>query len=563
MIEILESQLRRAFKDAPAGRFNLVDPHDAANELLPSEIIPGSLIPGLPASTNNTKELDWWFVMAGIPLQEEAIRFFQKLAAEPDQSKWSEIKFLSNETDPKNIDNDKLVALASVFAAQVNVATPLNRPMAFRESPLSRFITALMGWNVYQARRIGAQFGPALADPRFSGSVLRAMAFLAFTASVYVIAGIGGGWLQEYQNRLLNWVLFHKTRAFRLPNESEKPSEIVQSTAAMAVSAIPFVGTTISQWLTSSQPGRGGVGFMAFGQNRINDLGNWVVGVLKTGDPTYRLPQLIGAVVPVSQIVLNRIPQFAGTVELNNSVRSLQRGGDPEIVRRSQGSMGSGATPLTPYGEKIVNAIMTGDMPAAIRLKAEAVAKAVELGLPDPERSVTQMIESRNPITRAFRAKPTDAQLASAFGNLPQGEAENTRKALDTFSAGAKALGASGNLTQEQADDARKSKTGFSAGSGGSTKAQGYVAGPAYTAPAGEPGGAAGGPAGLAQRFGGRMVRLGGGGIRGGIRAGRRVGRSVAKLGSGLKIRIGRLRLGRGRSARSAPRQPRRVRLGR
>lgn len=459
MVDLLSSQLRRTFNEAGPGRFDFANPSHSKNELLPSELVPHGMLGVLdrlwPATTNNTKEIVDWFVAAGLPLQETVMAYFARLQG----------KTREQQNQEKLVTHEQLMQLGAILMEYVNKATPLNRPIQTRTSPFLRIITTFYGYWTHAARKEMNLHGPALDDPEVNRLWLKAMSTLGFMASAYVIGGLGYGYIEEKIRRWLYKFLYGEERAFTLPHEATTTTGKVRSAAAMAVGGIPLVGSFLSQYVANS-PGRSS-GLNAFAQNRINDIGSYVAGVIKTGDLGYKLPQLLSGILPLGKVVLNRLPSYEGVVEAKNDTRLLQRNADEDLIRKFGGGSGANVTRITPYGNRILNAIMKGDLPEALRLKAEAIEVGRKMGLSNPERTVEQMIEARNPITVAYRAKPTEQQLQKVFSGLSSAEAAYLREGLAKYQAGARALGASANITKDETLAARGGGGGYAGGGGG------------------------------------------------------------------------------------------------
>lgn len=454
-INIFTAQLRRTFNESPPGRFDLANPKN--NTILPSDVVPPGVLRVfdklVPGSTNNTKEIIEWFTNAGLPFTETIIDFFRRLSAVPK----------SEQGKVQLVTPDQMLQLGAIVVEDVNKATPLNRPIQTKTSPVLRTLTTFYGYWAHRYRKQLSIHGPALEDPKVHRLWLKAMSMLGFGASVFVLGGLGYGYLDELMRRWLYRLVYGEERAFRLPHEATTEFGRNQSAAAMMVSGVPLVGTFAAQFI-ANQPGRA-VGVTAFAQNRINDLGSYVVGVAKTGDPSYRLPQLLSGILPLGKMVLNQMPGYEGVIEARNATRLLQREGEEDLIRRPGSGYGAGnVTPLTPYGDKILNSIMRGDAAGAQALFDEAVQVATKLGVSNPERSVRQAIESRNPINRAFRVKPSEDQLEQVFSRLAPNESTYLRGLLERYQTGARALGVSANLTSDEAGAIRG---GFGGGGGG------------------------------------------------------------------------------------------------
>jgi hypothetical protein len=161
--------------------------------------------------------------------------------------------------------------------------------------------------------------------------------------------------------------------------------------------------------------------------------------VVNTGDMTYGLPQLLKSFLPFSTVVLNRLDSTEGSIEALNARRLMQRSG-PQDMLKEQGVKGAGAgkvTELTPYGERMLNAALRGDMDEFSAVYAEGVAKARELGRPDPEKLMAQMFSARNPYDRAFKSKLTAEQHQAFLDKLEPGERAMVEAVEDKYAKAA------------------------------------------------------------------------------------------------------------------------------
>jgi hypothetical protein len=185
--------------------------------------------------------------------------------------------------------------------------------------------------------------------------------------------------------------------------------------------------------------------------SKMKDVARYVGGVAQTGDPTFRLPELISSFVPDTRAIFNRMDSQSGKRANNNILALMRRHGDTELLREvGEPVAGVNYNELSPYGPRWENAVMNGDMDEAKRIFDEAVKTAEEMGRPDADKAVRNLFSHRNPYDRAFKAKLTEAQKSRFLSKLSESDQAKVAEMEAKFKEAADAIGASFNTYKEE-----------------------------------------------------------------------------------------------------------------
>jgi hypothetical protein len=421
-LQNLEAQARKtfaAYRGAGIPAASLRGTIFAPNQIL------GSWFGGT-RTTNEVREIEHWFNDAGIPLHTSIQQYFERLEAQGASAEW-----LTPE--------EKLRLIASGVEAS-NAATPLNRPLTLKANTFTRMVGLLLGWNVNQYRQVGTMLSRSASDPNYQAYQLRLALGMWFIA-VLAFSALGQYGIEEIMRFLAKFIRGEQ-RATRQPTEQEG-ERAARAWLIYAFNTIPLVSTAVNSAF-NDMPGRASFSPNILIQSKLIELGNYVSGAYNSRDPLYRLPQLVKGFIPGASVLLNRLPTTEGSVNVMNVARLYRRYGEPETLRVQRGAqagIGSTATRLTPYGERIINAVARRDTTEAIRLKNEAIKVAAELGKPDPERSVEQMILNRLPERRAFAGTISEQQYGAVLSKMTPGERQYTTQTTANLTAGLTALG--------------------------------------------------------------------------------------------------------------------------
>lgn len=420
-IHNLEARLRKLFSVYRAAGVPVASL--SSHVFTPSEIL-GKWF-GIERTQTSLREIQQWFHKSLISFNDSVFDYLTRL-----------------EKDPKAVwlTHEEKMRLITTNAEAVNVATPLNRPELFKRNLPMRMVGGLLGWNVSALRNAVNNFtAVAASDPNFSRNQLRLATYTMFLATL-AYSALGQAGIEEIL-RFLSWMLNNEERATRQPWEQEGADQAKQW-AVYAFNSIPFVATAVNTAF-SDLPNKAGFSPTLLAQQKVIDVLNYISGAIRTRDITYRLPQLVRGFNPLSPVVMNRLPAVAGSIEAMNASRLYRRYGDLDLIRRSTGGPGVSATAtrLTPYGDRILNALAQGDYESAEALKAEAVKVATQLGKPDPERSVEQSIVSRLPHRRAFKETPNAVQMARVMSKMSSSERAQVTQLNNTLKTGLDRMG--------------------------------------------------------------------------------------------------------------------------
>jgi hypothetical protein len=261
--------------------------------------------------------------------------------------------------------------------------------------------------------------------------VMYAMTFVVLAA---LMAGGASKIPEEYIARAWKKIAFNQETGARMPWEEETKERRAWAFTRMAMESVPFLSVIGNGVIPANMPARASYTPSLVVLSIAEGIMNYVNGVRASGDPTYRLNDLIARTIPDTKAVLNRMERFSGSRDRDNMVAMAKRFGPTDLVRPPYRG---GATPnineLTPYWRNMENAAMNGNRDEFVRLYNEAITKATELGRPDPEKTVSQGFNARNPTTAAFTAKLTGAQHSAMLNRMEPQDREK-------FVAGEKAF---------------------------------------------------------------------------------------------------------------------------
>lgn len=407
-------------------------------------------------------------------------RFFQQAGIDFDQKATEYLKALeSGEAKPEFLTDAELDRISSTAIDLSNRSSPSGSALAFQEaSKVAKFFSPLMG---FPSRMLGTWSQmlsiPAQSEKHVTTTKelnLERMQQLAFIGLFVVLASLMAGGASKIPEELIAraWkkIAFNQDTAARLPWQEEGTNRKLWNFARMAIESVPFLSIVGNGIIPNNMPARASYTPSLVALNVAEGIMDYVNGVRSSGDPTYRLNDLIARLIPDTKAILNRVERFEGSRDRDNMVALAKRTGPTELVRKPYGG---GATPniteLTPYGRLLESYAMAGNREKFVETYNQAVAKATELGRPDPEKLVNQMFQSRNPVTAAFTNKLTPEQHAAMLGKMSDSERNQFVAGEQAFAAAAEWVGAKTPTFEKTR--AAGSPTRKSAGSGGSSRA--------------------------------------------------------------------------------------------
>lgn len=425
MVGELEKRLRELFKlwtDAGRidNRFDFANPTSQKNVLSHDEVFPGAFG---TSSRQKMEMLRQAFEWSGTTFDRAAFDFLQKLR---------------NGQDSQLLNDEQMIGLKDQVLAQVNVPHALNRPAWTHQRDIFHSLFApLVGWNIHALRQFVRYFSRPGVSP---GETRAHMWFIMGLVLLPILLALTAG--QDIGTEQLIRLVYRgmgKERSTRQPWE-QPPDRMAMALLISAVNPVPYVSMAVNAALNDS-PNRASFDPTPVLINKAKDVATYVGGVVQTGDPQHGLERMISSLVPIVAPLIAQMPQQEGIQDALNARRLLTRHGDPDLLRpKYTGSQP--ATPLTPFGQKMMNAAMIGDDAAFQAAYQEALAKAREMGKANPEQVVKQIFMAQNVYSRAFKQKLSPEQRAELLAKLDPRERAIIKNAERRFDHAGSLIGA-------------------------------------------------------------------------------------------------------------------------
>lgn len=426
MVKELENRLRDLFSTwSDAGRldtrFDFTNATAAQNVLSHDEIFPGMF------GTSSRQKLEYLrqlFEWSGTTFDRAAFDFLQKLRA--------------GQTDAQLLNNEQMIGVKDQVLGQVNVPHALNRPAWTHSRDIFPSLFApLAGWNIHTARQFYRYFsrpGVAPGESRVAMWFVMGMVLLPVLLAMMATQDVG----TEELIRLL-FRGMGKERSTRQPWE-QPPDRVAQALLVSALNPVPYLSMFVNAALNDS-PNRASFDPTPVLINKAKDIATYIGGVIQTGNPEYGLERVISSLVPMVAPLLARMPTQEGVQDALNARRLLSRHGDPDMLRPRYTGAGP-ATPLTPFGQQMLNAAMKGDDVEFQQAYDAAVGQARAMGKQNPEAVVQAIFSAQNPYSRAFKQKLTHEQRSELLAKLDPRERAIVERAEQQFSRAGAMIGA-------------------------------------------------------------------------------------------------------------------------
>jgi hypothetical protein len=429
----LDLRLRKLFdewKTTQYRSFNFDDVRDPINVFSAKELFPKA--PNRDKLFNDMRSA---FAEAGMNFDELATRLFAELNAGNPRAK------LFTEGELNNV--------AAKAMDDANRPSASGSPRIFQQNNfLINLLKPFMSWKVRSLQL----FNRMLSIPgqsNMSRAALWSMVALFTLVPMLLINALMIQPGAEEIDRVMKKALYNAEKSSRQPWERDGFKSEAIGWALNSTLGLPFVDM-VANGMLNDLPVRASMLPEAALLSKAQDINRYIGGVIQTGDPFFKLPELIGSFVPDTKAILNRLDSQSGKRLSNNSLALMRRHGDTELLREvGEPVAGVNYNELSPYGPKLENAAMNGDVNEFRRLFREAVQIAREKGRPDPEKAVRQLFSHRNPWDRAFKAKLTPAQRSAFLAKLSDGQREQIEAMERRFSEAAGWIGASFNTTKQ------------------------------------------------------------------------------------------------------------------
>jgi hypothetical protein len=408
-------------------QFNFGDVRDPSNLLTPQEMFPGRKTAAQEKAFSDMKQS---FSAAGISFDEAAARFFSQMNA--------------GEQPKHFLTDDEFKAMARRVINDINRPSPEGSPLVFQKNTVwMNIIKPFFSWKT----RALQLFLRGLSVPGQHISSRQA-AWAASILLVLIPALVVNAFLQvpvEEADRAMKRILFNQEKATRQPWERDGLDSQMIGWAINSTIGLPFIDMAING-MVNDLPVRASLYPELVVLSKLKDVSRYAGGVLQTGDPTFRLPELISSFVPDTRAVFNRMESQSGRRESSNIIALMRRHGDTELLREvGEPIAGVNYNELSPYGPRLENAAMNGDLAAFRQIYNEAVATAKEMGRTESEKAVRQLFSHRNPYDRAFRAKLTEGQKKAFLAKLSDSDRARIAEMEQKFKAASDSIGASFN----------------------------------------------------------------------------------------------------------------------
>jgi hypothetical protein len=425
----LDIRLRKLYsewKKTKYRSFNFDDVRDPINILTAKELFPKQ-----PHKEKSFSDLKQTFASAGISLEEVVARFFGQLE--------------KGERPEHFLMDDEFKKLAARVINDVNRPSPEGSPQVFQKNTFwMNLIKPFFSWKV----RALQLFLRGLSVPGQHPGSRKVLWGLVATMVMLPALLINALLIQpaaEESDRIMKRILFNQEKATREPWERDGLKSQAIGWGINAMIGIPFADMAING-MVNDLPVRASLYPELVTLSKMKDVGRYMGGVLQTGDPTFRLPELISSFMPDTRAIFNRLESQSGKRLSSNVIALMRRHGQTELLREvGEPVAGVNYNALSPYGQRLENAAMNGDLIEFKRIFDEAVATAKDMGRVDPEKAVRQLFSHRNPYDRAFRAKLTEDQKKVFLDKLSDGDRAKVAEMERRFASAAALVGSSFN----------------------------------------------------------------------------------------------------------------------
>lgn len=423
MTKELESRLRELFllwQEAGTldSRFDFNNPTSEKNVISHYEMFPSRLF-GVSAR-QKMEYLRQTFEWSGNTFDAAAFDFLRRLRA--------------GDTNVTLLNPGEMVGLTDQILGLVNVPGALNRPSwTHKKDFLNQLFAPLVGWNIHALRQFVRYFsrpGVAPGETRTAMWFIMGMTLLPILLAMLVAQDTGTEELVRLAYRAMG-----KERGTRQPWE-QPPNRVALGLLISAANPVPYISMAVNAALNDA-PNRASFDPTPVLINKAKDVATYIGGVVQTGDATYGLERVVSSLVPIIAPLLAK----EGIQDSLNARRLMTRYGDPDMLRPKYAGA-QPATPLTPYGQKLMDAAMRGDDAEFQSVYQEAVAKAREIGKANPEQAVRQIFMAANPYDRAFKQKLSPEQREEMLSKMDPRERGIVERAEQRFSHAGSLIGA-------------------------------------------------------------------------------------------------------------------------
>lgn len=396
------------------------DTTDIRNRFSDLELVGGRLKPVGPSAT---RLREFMRRDAGINLDYAMQDFYKRWreAGSPDPDKLPGTLFLNQEQW-----NQLVLALSKNF----NQATFDTRPIGIRVSKTFQALSLFQGyagWANYQL----ASWADRESRKPTSQAVAENLPMLIGTVMTMTLLGSMGQWATDELRKLI----LKRQSPFPTVFDDQTPSSRVKSVLTAFASTLPFYGSIINS--TTGRTYRRGydVNSMFVPLNQAQDVMGTTKEIFQSGDFTVPMLRFLSRWFSPFNMVGPRLKPISGLNEVSQVRNLLVKGAaqtDLEVERpKTYSAIDKEFSSTTGELNAFMNAIGNRDEKEAVEAYYALVKANSDAGKDKPEEAALRAIQSRHPVSLAFRSRLTEEEFSRLLGVLPEDEAKKIRDFIE------------------------------------------------------------------------------------------------------------------------------------
>ena len=375
--------------------------------------------------------------------------------------------------------------IASLMVTAINMATPSNRPLLFRNSTLARMLFSLMGWPS-NAATLWSKAALSRSGDSASNKLMRLKE--AMNSFIWIAMAMGAAipenYLFEMLMREIELVLFGRHRITKLPHEASTAEQQAFSVLGLATTPVPFVGGALNDMFTGL-PGRAvsTPGNLIMG--KIRDVTSFAMDTYATGLSSKESwiihgTRFLNSALPITRAVTRVVPYVEGMNKNLNTVRLIRKlSADQSQIKSPVGYERGLFSPSKANALTAVKKIWAGHVGNGNFKEAKltynmmvdiAVEKKLYKNKAEAKRNINAALRGITPIRGAYLTSPTKRTF---YDNLSKSDFNKKKVAevkanLDNWEKAFRQSGVGDLFRTNKAPSV--SRSGRASGRGGSSR---------------------------------------------------------------------------------------------
>lgn len=277
------------------------------------------------------------------------------------------------------------------------------------------FSSWINGWFSFLGNMLGT-------DPKRGTANAIAISALSLTLLMLTLA-MSGMWANELRGLFYELVKGRPYPVMRMTDLGRDPSlaSAAKLFGASAALMIPYAGEYIASALGAQNYRASLTDIANLSQplQLMNTFKDAISNGMSTGDWTGTFLQTLRSTVPMTDIVVNRLPVMAGRDAVNDAVRVARVNAGPlELSSKSGGGQGAQPTRFSNLVKQAIGAQASGDTGKAQSLLQQAAEESASNGNKDPWGAVRSSLAAQSPETKTFGRKLTDSERSDLLGRM-------------------------------------------------------------------------------------------------------------------------------------------------